>query len=1135
VLNPGGEAVLEEATLYYARNPQPAQHRLIVGRPFVALPHVDYAFEEPPRSISVKGRNAQVVKTAVRRFDGPDVQAFAAASQSDREAALAFAEGRLRRRPDQDDLLKGYLDEAERREGPRVEAFLKSGLDRRPVLVAWHRAYQTAAERNGHDAALLALYDRALAAEPTNGALLYLRGRVEPDWDGQERLYRRAIEAAPRLGWPWLGLGLRAAAAASWADCLRDLRKARELKVDEDLLGQGLQIARLATGDAKSLVQEYRDRLARNALDLRTMMHLIEAMAATGPPEPVERELAAWENPLPAEVRGAFVGPVRAVALYEIGKFADCEQLCGRLDLLRDSALRVQTLLAMRQAEQAAGNAAFAKTWDDGWSALAVSLALGLDGRAEESARWRERAISKLETAGSEPRQAARILGATAPVAGEDLSRLIIDPGAQAMMGLVLAQRFPARRAEYHAVAARFNFLRRPPITWSGARSTAPPRRRDDSTAIRRPGATDRGPVRPPAGGAGPVDDRLDCPGPGGLPRLGRAPVPARRGRVRRGRRPGVRHRPLAPGRRGPADRLRPGAGGPLPGRRPGPAGGPLAAARRGPGAAGDARLPAGRASGPAVRRRAHHPGLQRGIRELPRLGLLGWPRTVLELGLPLMSALTAPELRAVLAHELAHHSARHARSSSRIYRLHRTWGALFQRMQRPATGQLDRAIRGAASRFVDWYWPRLHARALVLSRAQEYHADRVAAGLVAAGGAGAATLASALWRMECLGPWLSERFWVDLFAGADSSPEPPADLMARMRAAYAIPPAPDDAARWVERGLSRATGHDETHPAFRDRVGALGLAADEFRAAGYPSAARPSAAEALLGADADAIECELAADWHRGATAGWRERHRRAAAEAKRRQPAAEGEGAAPARTPEDPRAAWEAARSAAELRGPAAAEPLLRAVLERVPGHAGASVVLGQHLLGLGHPEGARLLEQVIDRADESWMHRACQALQDHFRATGQVDRLREVRARLDRHDAMLAEARRERSAVRPQDSFGPHDLTDEQLGPLRRILLAQPDCGAAWLVRKELRHLPHRPLFVLCVRRKSARWWRPQPDRDRELVRRLAPMVELPGQTLVIARSDSFRELAEKVMSIPGAEVFRWDRGFALEETR
>jgi Zn-dependent protease with chaperone function len=244
------------------------------------------------------------------------------------------------------------------------------------------------------------------------------------------------------------------------------------------------------------------------------------------------------------------------------------------------------------------------------------------------------------------------------------------------------------------------------------------------------------------------------------------------------------------------------------------------------------------------------------GIREVPRLGFLGWPRSILEIGLLLLEALTVAELRAVLAHEMAHGSGRHARSAGRIYRLHRTWAVLFERMQRPATGSFDRAIRAAASRFSGWYWPRLHARAMVLSRAHEYHADRVAAEC-----AGAEVVVSALWRMECWQPMLAERFWEDVFREAERTPDPPADIMERMRSACQTPPAPADAARWVERGLSRTTGVDETHPSFGDRARALGVSAEDIRRIGFPLAAGPSAAQSLLGEYRGAIEAELAAE----------------------------------------------------------------------------------------------------------------------------------------------------------------------------------------------------------------------------------------------------------------------------------
>ncbi len=385
----------------------------------------------------------------------------------------------------------------------------------------------------------------------------------------------------------------------------------------------------------------------------------------------------------------------------------------------------------------------------------------------------------------------------------------------------------------------------------------------------------------------------------------------------------------------------------------------------------------------------------------------------------------------------------------------------------------------------------------------------------------------SALWRMECLEPMLSEHFWVEVFRDAEQSPDPPADILDRLRSAYETPPPSSDAERWVERGLSRTTGNDETHPALRDRGRALGVTAEEIRQAGFPRAPRPSAAADLLGKDRPAIESELAAQWQRSVVAVWRYRHRRAIAEDRRTELTDDpGPMATTSPSPADAVAAWEAARSSYELKGPAAAVPLLRAVLERDPRHAGASLALGGHLLKLGDAEGRRMLEEVAADADEFWMRQACQALHDHFKATGQEAELREMRARLDRLDEESAAARRERATVRPGDSFLPHGLPDAHLEALQAVLTAQAECGAAWLVRKELRYFPRRPLFVLGVRRDSDRWWHRDPDRDRDLVRRLTPLVELPGQVLIVARYGSFRKLAAKVMSRPDDQVFRRD---------
>ena len=504
------------------------------------------------------------------------------------------------------------------------------------------------------------------------------------------------------------------------------------------------------------------------------------------------------------------------------------------------------------------------------------------------------------------------------------------------------------------------------------------------------------------------------------------------------------------------------------------------------------------------------------GVREIPRLGLFGWPRTFLEIGLPLCVAVAPDELRAILAHEFGHLSERHARSGGRIYRINRTWSEVFERMQRPATSSLDRRARWATRKFIEWYWPRLHARAFVLSRAQEYQADRLAAAL-----AGGDVMASALWRLECLTPWLSERFWPELYREATDVPEPPA-ILVRMRSAFQVEPAPADAARWTARGLARATGNDDTHPSLRDRVSSLGIDVEQMGRTGFPVPVVVSAADVFMGSDLRSIEQDLTAEWQKNNGAAWRDRYRRAATEARRAvlsdMPKSEEPALKLAST------LWESARETADLRGLAIAEPLLREVLGHDPAHGGASVLLGYYLLTIGDPAGETLLLQVVERADQVWVGQAYKMLQDHYRLSGATERLGELRARHDRYEADLTKSQIERSRIEPRDVFVHHGLTHDQLVPLRRVLAVDNACAEAWLVRKTLVHFPERPLFVLCVRCKAQGWGFDKVDRHHALTRRLVPLVELPGTVLVISPVDHYRRLARKVMAVADAEVFR-----------
>ena len=427
----------------------------------------------------MKGKNAELKKTAIKWWHGPDADAFDTALKENRATAFAFAESRLHRRPDSTSLLKAYLNEAAPQEFPQVKALLKSELPRRPVVVEWHRAYQALSELDPQND-LLTLYDGFLKADPTNGALLYLRGRLEHDWEQQDRLYREAAAKDPGLSWPWMALGKRALAEAKWDEGLKDLLKARELKIDEDEINGEVQTARIAAGQAKALVTEYQTVLKSRPFDLTTVVFLSEAFAAAGEPEKIAPELANWQKLVRNSVPPTLINHFQAIGLYEAGKLEECEKHCRSIPALRSGVYRAQTLLALKRSQEVVSDKSFDGVLADPWTDLAVSLGLSLDNHPQEAAHWREQAIQKLSSSFDQMRRVAKVLGAAQPATDRDLSRIVVDVEMKALVFAVLADRFPASAQITSRRLRGSTSVEKSPINWCGGPSKAPPAPRRD-------------------------------------------------------------------------------------------------------------------------------------------------------------------------------------------------------------------------------------------------------------------------------------------------------------------------------------------------------------------------------------------------------------------------------------------------------------------------------------------------------------------------------------------------------------------------------------------------------------------------------------------------------------------------------
>jgi Zn-dependent protease with chaperone function len=501
-------------------------------------------------------------------------------------------------------------------------------------------------------------------------------------------------------------------------------------------------------------------------------------------------------------------------------------------------------------------------------------------------------------------------------------------------------------------------------------------------------------------------------------------------------------------------------------------------------------------------------------VQFIPRLGIFGWPQRILCLGLPLWEALSQAEAESVLAHEFAHLSAQHGRFGAWVYRLRQSWQRTFEDLGAPMKSYSRGTMGSLLLGFVNWYWPRFNARALVLSRTNEYEADAFSAEW-----SGKEAAASALWRMACYQQRLNDEFFPSLWRQAASEPAPPADITSRLAVARDQPPTNNHASRWMQQALQRLTDNADTHPSPADRLDAIGHSADACYAKGYPGVARPSAAAFFFGGTLGAIRRDIDVLWQQETREAW-ENRRRQIQSVQNRLTSLEN---ANRNSNSATELLWDKANCILDLEGPEKAEPILRRLLDRTPDHSGANLALGQILLNRGSIKGEDYLQRVLSKEDDALIPQACEALSRYFLLTGRSDRVDEVHKQLSRFQAAISTADKERNMVTASDRFLPHDLAPDHVAALHDVLSGQEDLAVAYLVRKELRHFSRQPLFVLCVRSAAGFWSIYRGDRDRFVAAQVTKKVKLPGRVLVIAPQGHFRALGRVVMATRGALVY------------
>lgn len=483
-----------------------------------------------------------------------------------------------------------------------------------------------------------------------------------------------------------------------------------------------------------------------------------------------------------------------------------------------------------------------------------------------------------------------------------------------------------------------------------------------------------------------------------------------------------------------------------------------------------------------------------------PRLGIFGWPRNYLILGLPLMQALDLQEFRAVLGHEFGHLSGAHGKFGAWIYRLRAGWGRLTHALE-----QDDHWGKVLFVPFFKWYAPAFSALSFVQARRQEYEADRVAAAV-----ANERTAGQALIRVHLQSRFLNRKYWRRILQEADTKAEPDARPYAMLGMAFAEERPEHEARGTLETALKRRTGWDDTHPSLSDRLRALRTTPD------VPGPISVNAAGALLGPLAEQLATEFDAQWRQSVTAWWQGRHQYAIAS---RTKLAALSSSTEELSVDD---AFSRAELTEELGDEASAREQLETLAVKAPDHAPTQFALGRLRLASDDESGIELLNNAM-RLDPGAEQSACMLIVEYLQRHGRNE---EARAHIDHlHNAGQRDqaARKERGEVRVTDKLLPHGLGDQQLAEIRQQLHAlSRDIRRVYLVRKQTVHYQEHPLYILAYERRSHFWKLESGGAAEAVSQRLGGEVTYPGETIIICIDGDNKAFRKKFRSFAGAEI-------------
>lgn len=298
IINPDKVAVFLWEETQYAINERDNEsyepdYRYYTGKHFYKLNSVNYLFKEFPESVDISEDIKKVTRTRLTQLNENELALDYTyiLETLDLEDAMSYAKLRLMYEPDDEINIYLYLSYCDK--DSAIE-FLKTGLDKRPVLINWHRAYQTYMESYEPSYNLEEEYCAYLENERDNKALCYLLSRILENPKDAEEMLLRSIEGNEPCPYGYYGLAYQSLSDGNFEQALPYAKKAVEALPNQDSFNMILEQAMLAQGEYELLLKKNKSQQKTYPYDGGLVVEEVGLHMAQGNPDAAKKAISGY-------------------------------------------------------------------------------------------------------------------------------------------------------------------------------------------------------------------------------------------------------------------------------------------------------------------------------------------------------------------------------------------------------------------------------------------------------------------------------------------------------------------------------------------------------------------------------------------------------------------------------------------------------------------------------------------------------------------------------------------------------------------------------------------------------------------------------------------------------------------------